>query len=277
MYISKDKQRKIKLFYFGNLMNSFDSKSHNFLKSYYKKYLFEVDLIVETICKNNISNPKVLDAGGGLGIPSIILSEIFNYKSYIIDRYDEFSDEHDREVGTCDVIIDRLKSYDVLVYKENFLDNKNHSIKSSFDIVTNFSVIEHIPTSPYRVINALSSFVNQNGYLIVSTPNQAHIFNRVKLMLGKNVWEDLATFCEPGIFYGHVREYLLKELKLLINNSDNLLLSDHGGSNYAIYSFFIRKYGNKFITKGVSNILDKSIKIFPTLCLQVYVVAKVSR
>ena len=66
-------------------------------------------------------------------------------------------------------------------------------------------------------------------------------------------------------------------IKLLINNSDNLLLSDHGGSNYSIYTFFIKKYGNKFIVKGASKALDKSIKMFPTLCLQLYVVAKVSR
>ena len=241
MYISKEKQDQIKSFYFGKLMDSFDSRAHNFLKSYYKKYLCEVDLIVKTVQKNNISDPKVLDVGGGLGVPSIIISEIFNYKSFLLDRYDEFSDEHDREMGTYSVITDRLKNHDVLVYRENFLDNQNNSIKSSFDIVTNFSVIEHIAISPYKIIDALSSFVNQNGYLIVSTPNQAHIFNRVKLMLGKNVWEDLATFCEPGIFYGHVREYLLSELKFLVNGSENLSLSDYGGSNYSIYVFFYEK------------------------------------
>ena len=277
MFINKNQQKKIKLFYFGELIKSFDSKSHNFLERYYKKYLFEVDLIVKTIDNNKINDPKILDVGGGLGIPSIILSKIFGYQSFLLDRYDEFSDEHDRVMGTTEVIINRLKSYNVLVYKENFLDNKNDLINSYFDVVTNFSVIEHIATSPYKIIGALSSFANNNGCVVLSTPNQAHIFNRIKLMLGKNVWEDLETFCEPGIFYGHVREYLLQELKLLVNNSDNLLLSDHGGSNYSIYVFFMKRYRNKFIAKAMSIFLDQTIKFIPTFCLQLYIVAKVNK
>ena len=28
------------------------------------------------------------------------------------------------------------------------------------------------------------------GNILVGTPNQAHIFNRIKLLMGKNVWED---------------------------------------------------------------------------------------
>ena len=277
MYITKDKQEKVKSFYFSELINSFDKKSHDFLIRYYKKYLFEIDLIVKTVEKNHISNPKILDVGGGLGIPSIILSQVFNYNSFLLDRYDEFSDNHDRIMGTENIIINRLNNYGVIVYKENFLDNKNLPIKSSFDVVTSFSVIEHIPKSPFHIIFSLISFLNQNGCLILSTPNQAHIFNRIKLMLGKNVWENLETFCEPGEFYGHVREYLLKELKLLIKNNDNLILSDNGGCNYSIYVFFMKKYGNTLIPKYVSIFLDKIISMFPTLCLQLYIVAKISK
>jgi 2-polyprenyl-3-methyl-5-hydroxy-6-metoxy-1,4-benzoquinol methylase len=277
MHINKAQQEKIKTFYFNDLMHSFDTKSHNFLKRYYKKYLFEVDLIVKTIVQNKITRPKILDVGGGLGIPSIILSKIFNYDNFLLDRYDEFSDNHDRIVGTEHIIIKRLNDFGVIVYKENFLDNQNNDIKSSFDIVTNFSVIEHIATSPFRIIDALTSFLDKNGLLIISTPNQAHIFNRIKLMLGKNVWEDLGTFYEPGEFYGHVREYLLKELKFLVKNTENLLLEDNGGSNYSIYVFFMKKYGNKSIPKFFSIFLDKIISAFPTLCLQLYVVAKINK
>ena len=194
-----------------------------------------------------------------------------------MDRYDEFSEDHDRIVGTENVIIKRLNKYDVIVYKENFLDYKNNQIKSDFDIVTNFSVIEHIATSPLRIINSLISFLNQDGHLILSTPNQAHVFNRVKLMLGRNVWEDLETFSETGEFYGHVREYLLKELKHIIKSNDNLSLSDDGGSNYSIYVYFMKKYGNKSIPKIFSIFLDKIISAFPTLCLQLYVVAKINK
>ena len=96
-------------------------------------------------------------------------------------------------------------------------------------------------------------------------------------MLGKNVWEDLGTFCEPGEFYGHVREYLLTELKFLIKNSENLLLRDNGGSNYSIYVFFMKKYGDNPIPRTISTFLDKIISIFPTFCLQLYVVAKINK
>lgn len=275
MYLSKSILQEIKLFYFGELMNSFDPKSHNFLKLYYKKYISEVNLIAKTINENKILDPKILDVGGGLGIPSIILSKIFNFKNYVLDRYDEFSDEHDREVGTEKIVVKRLQSFGVIVYKENFLNNKNNKINSSFDVVTNFSVIEHIATSPFYIINALSSFLKKNGFLILSTPNQAHIFNRFKLMLGKNVWEDLSTFSETGVFFGHVREYLLEELCMLIKKNKNLVLLNKGGLNYSIYVFFMKKFGNKLIPTTLSTLLDYVISIFPKFCLQLYIVAKI--
>ena len=92
-------------------------------------------------------------------------------------------------------------------------------------------------------------------------------------MLGRNVWfRDIET----GEFYGHVRVFI-KRIKHIIKSNDNLSLSDDGGSNGLIYVYFMKKYGNKSIPKIFSIFLDKIISAFPTLCLQLYVVAKINK
>jgi len=48
--------------------------------------------------------------------------------------------------------------------------------------------------------------------MLIGTPNQAHIFNRIKLLFGKNIWEDFDYWFNNKIFYGHVRELTTNEL-----------------------------------------------------------------
>ena len=268
-----DIKNKIKKFYFNELIPTFDVKSHQYLTSHYQKFLWEVETIVRIIEQNNIKEPSIIDAGGGLGIPSIILSKIFQYNCSIIDRYDEFDESFDRKTGGYEELKNRLLDYSVKIHKDNFIDPNNKNLFNSFDIVTNFSVIEHLILSPNKTINSLSKFLKNNGILFLTTPNQAHAFNRIKLLFGYNVWEDIKTFQNDPIFYGHVREYLLSEIEEMTCLQDNLKLIESGGTNYPIISFINKKIENS-VLQTILSLLLRMLTFSKYLKLQIYITAK---
>ncbi len=77
-----------------------------------------------------------------------------------------------------------------------------------FDLVLCSEVIEHVQGNPIGAYAALRPFVRPGGRLIVTTPNLARLFNRVKLLLGRTPLELIHTV--P--WAGHFREYTRAEV-----------------------------------------------------------------
>jgi len=76
------------------------------------------------------------------------------------------------------------------------------------DAVVMSEVIEHL--NPYYVSHALSELnriLKQHGYLVLTTPNIASLFRRLKLLLGLN-----------PVYRYHVREYTLGEILELLKS-----------------------------------------------------------
>ena len=153
---------------------------------------------------------------------------------------DEFSDEVERVEGNFSSIEDRLNSKGVSFIKRNFIEHGLESEKDHYDIITCFSVIEHLPFSPRPVIRKMYNYLNEGGYIVVGTPNQVHLVNRIKCLFGINTWEDFDYISNSNEFFGHVREYTSKELKDLVYNTNSNQNNSVGifSSNYPIYSHF---------------------------------------
>lgn len=77
-----------------------------------------------------------------------------------------------------------------------------------FDVVLCSEVIEHVQGNPRTAFAALLRFVRPGGRLIVTTPNLARLFNRIKLLLG---WTPLERIGPAG-WAGHFREYTRGEI-----------------------------------------------------------------
>jgi hypothetical protein len=78
-----------------------------------------------------------------------------------------------------------------------------------YDILTMFEVIEHLYTSPVQVFRFLNSLVKSGGTIIISTPNAVTLFNRVKMLFGRNPYECIR---ETRNCPGHFRESTRREL-----------------------------------------------------------------
>jgi 2-polyprenyl-3-methyl-5-hydroxy-6-metoxy-1,4-benzoquinol methylase len=77
------------------------------------------------------------------------------------------------------------------------------------DVVIMAEVIEHLYTSPDRVLAFLYTLVKPGGRLILQTPNAVALGRRIAMLLGRNPFELIR---EDRLNPGHFREYTTGEL-----------------------------------------------------------------
>lgn len=239
-------EKKIKDFYFGTLVNAFPKDARKHLADSFHKHLFEV-LSVLGASEGSSSPPSFLDVGAGAGVNAIILHQVFGYRCTVVDRFLEFSPAFKREVGDSTSVVSRLKGFGVHTFQHDFISKGFPFSKAAFDIITCFDVIEHFNFSPKKVISDIANLLKPGGVFLVGTPNQAHLYNRVKLFCGRNVWEDFDYYYSAENFFGHIREYIPAELETLVSREPALAFEHLAYSNYPVESRIKRlqsKVGN---------------------------------
>ena len=93
----------------------------------------------------------------------------------------------------------------------------------SFDFVTYLDVIEHHHRSPKRVLDEIHRVLKPGGCVIITTPNQASIYNRLRLLRGGSVADPFDYFfreaAEMDPYPGHHREYVRGELRAALHET----------------------------------------------------------
>jgi 2-polyprenyl-3-methyl-5-hydroxy-6-metoxy-1,4-benzoquinol methylase len=93
----------------------------------------------------------------------------------------------------------------------------------AFDFVTYTDVIEHHSFSPKRVLQEIHRLLAPGGQVILLTPNQASIYNRLKLLSGRSIHDDLDYFFDSSagdaVYDGHHREYTRAEVKAMLQRT----------------------------------------------------------
>ncbi len=76
-----------------------------------------------------------------------------------------------------------------------------------YDAIVFMEVLEHLNTPPRRVLEFLAAQLAPGGAIVLTTPNAVWLKNRLRLLMGRNPFEQLRDDRS-----GHVREYTLAEL-----------------------------------------------------------------
>lgn len=155
--------------------------------------------------------PSLLDVGAQFGALALYAAKLgcaaaaVDYGPYA-KIYREIASEHGVDYRECDLAAERLPFSD-----------------SAFDFVTYTDVIEHHAFSPKRVLREIHRVLVPGGRIILVTPNHASIYNRLKLLAGRSVHDDLNYFfetcAEDAVYDGHHREYTRTEVRAILERA----------------------------------------------------------
>lgn len=85
-----------------------------------------------------------------------------------------------------------------------------------YDLVLFVEVLEHLLVNPLLLFRAIYDHMRPGGLLFLTTPNQARLSNRWKLLIGRSIKEPGRYPTTPNAVLGHVVEYSRAELDQLL-------------------------------------------------------------
>ena len=186
-----------------------------------KKYFYNNDIsenIINIIkfTKKYGKNYKLLDVGCGSGYQSNFIRKKFKFEVHGIEEIKSLKKKINKNLDK--------------VILENLNDKKKISkiIKSNYyDYIIFSDVLEHI-IDPVDILNFYKKFLKKNGFIIVSVPNVANIYQRLLLLFG------VFSYQEAGVMdKTHLRFFTKKtliscakeaNLKIVHNTSDSIII-----------------------------------------------------
>jgi Methyltransferase domain len=183
----------------------FNEEEQNYIRYHAKRFAFVLNLLgpwIERFRQEHQAkgaNPKVriLDVG-----PHLLTRCLLHYFGDSI-TINTLGYAHEAIVPMD--VIGRHFAFDLnhAQFRARWIQGEEH------DIVIMAEVIEHLYTSPVRVLRFIRTQVRDGGVLLVQTPNAAALSKRVDMLGGRNPFELIReTPWNPG----HFREYTLSEL-----------------------------------------------------------------
>jgi 2-polyprenyl-3-methyl-5-hydroxy-6-metoxy-1,4-benzoquinol methylase len=186
-----------------------------------KRYFYNDDIsenIIKLIkfTKKYGKNYKLLDVGCGSGYQSNFIRKKFKFEVHGIEEIKSLKEKLNKNLDKSIL--------------ENLNDKKKISkiIKSNYyDYIIFSDVLEHI-VDPVDILNFYKKFLKKNGFIIVSVPNVANIYQRLLLLFG------VFSYQEAGVMdKTHLRFFTKKtliscakeaNLKIVHNTSDSIII-----------------------------------------------------
>lgn len=100
----------------------------------------------------------------------------------------------------------------------NICDPK-FNVENKYNLVIFTEVLEHLLQDNEIILLNLKKLVAKNGLLLMSVPNGLQLSNRIKVVLGNNIYWSKKEIVN-GVYggFGHIREYSLNEIRDLVSN-----------------------------------------------------------
>jgi SAM-dependent methyltransferase len=138
----------------------------------------------------------ILDLGTGMGSLPIMIRKLSD--NYQITACDIKFQSNVKEV----LVNERINTVEGVVFKP---DGSLPFENNTYDVVLFTDVLEHIIDDPEHVIAEIHRVLRAGGSLILTTPNFAHVFSRIKVLFGKQTQDFLSSD-------RHFRIYTMDEL-----------------------------------------------------------------
>jgi 2-polyprenyl-3-methyl-5-hydroxy-6-metoxy-1,4-benzoquinol methylase len=187
----------------------------------FERYFFDSKQILYHLSARN--RASILDIGCGVGV----FSRLLKYMGFQVTAIEHPS-------VSCS-IKDDLKEKEIPLIALDIEHDPLPFPEKSFDAILLLHVIEHLqPTSVVGLLNECSRVLRDGGLLFLETPNQATLYNRLRLLFGKSIYSPIDEVILKNKV-SHHREYTIEELKLLIKSS-RLKIRNIYWSNFHLYA-----------------------------------------
>ena len=136
----------------------------------------------------------------------------------------------------------------------------------SLDVVTSFDSMEHWHRSPKRLFASVREALRPGGLFILGVLNCVNLRKRITVPLGRGKWSRMSDWYEPERFRGHVREPDVDDLHYIARD---MRLSDveiHG-RNWVLTTLPSQ-------LRWAGAIVDRALRLRPTLCADIYLVGR---
>ena len=130
-------------------------------------------------------------------------------------------------VDLTDLLRDRCESIGVQVRTCGLANESLPFVDGYFDLVVFTEVLEHLFCPPSAVLREIRLVLRDNGSMILSVPNIATLYNRIKLLLGATPLPSPDGQMMRGWVhgYGHIHEYTAKEIASVLEGSGFKIVS----------------------------------------------------
>lgn len=203
---------------------------------------------------------RIVDLGGGISVHNGVLAQL-GMKVYVVDILNEYWEQRATMPSSIDCEMRVLEDSGVRFIQAEIstCDLRRYFADNSVDIVTSFHCIEHLHRSPRLVLESAMRVLKPGGSLIIEVPNAVNARKRLAVLCGRTNYGTYNSLYNSDLFWGHVREYTIGDLRQLAHN-----LGPHSyrisGRN-TIYGHWVRK-----ISPDIRRFLDGALRAFPSLC-----------
>jgi len=150
---------------------------------------------------------NVLDFGSGPCDKTAILA-LLGHNCVAVD---DMQDQWHKESDNTKKILEFSKKIGIRCI--NPMESDINSQDVIFDMIMLNDVIEHLHESPKDILLSLLSLLKSNGILFITVPNAGNIKKRLSLLIGKTNLPPFETYYwYPGLWRGHIREYVYDDL-----------------------------------------------------------------
>lgn len=171
--------------------------------------------VYSTVTKYLPENSNVLDFGSGPCDKTAIVALL----GHNCIAYDDLQDEWHKDSDNSKKILEFSKKIGIEYI--NTMDSELSSQDMAFDMIMLNDIIEHLHESPKGILLPLLDLLKDDGIIFITVPNAGNIKKRLNLLTGGTNMPSFERFYwYPGIWRGHVREYVYSDLIEMTNFLD---------------------------------------------------------
>jgi SAM-dependent methyltransferase len=210
------------------------------------------------LCKKLMPNFKTIcDIGGGWGAFASLCSAMGIECTLVDDGMDPgHKDRSDPRWGLSE-------AYGFRILQQDILDEDFSLEPRKYDVITLFDVLEHLHSSPKRLLQMAVGALKPGGLMVIGVPNCVNFVKRLRVIRGTYAWSPMEEWYERPIFRSHVREPSVSDLHYIARDLDLKEVKVFGRN----WLGFMKQ---SFSSRLFASLSDGVLRLRPSLCSNLY-------